>query len=89
MARLIERVDAPKDMRRLSIDQLPQLAQEVRDEVISVVSEVGRTIRAAKRCLAASVKAGTRPSCGSTTIEVRFSPLTTVYDVPASSQKLL
>src|SRR5207342_1047354 len=41
MARLLERVDAPKDMRQLTIDQLPQLAQEVRDEVISVVSEVG------------------------------------------------
>ncbi|MBM4263414.1 MAG: 1-deoxy-D-xylulose-5-phosphate synthase [Deltaproteobacteria bacterium] len=41
MTRLLDRVDAPKDIRRLPVEQLPQLAQEVRDEVVSVVSEVG------------------------------------------------
>src|ERR1051325_1239118 len=41
MARILERINAPQDMRALPVEQLPQLAQEVRDEVVSVVSEVG------------------------------------------------
>jgi 1-deoxy-D-xylulose-5-phosphate synthase len=41
MTRLIDRVECPKDIRRLTIAQLPQLAHEIREEVISVVSEVG------------------------------------------------
>lgn len=41
MARLLDGIEYPRDMRKLSIDQLPQLAQEIREEVISVVSEVG------------------------------------------------
>jgi 1-deoxy-D-xylulose-5-phosphate synthase len=41
MARLLDGIDYPRDMRKLSLDQLPQLAQEIREEVISVVSEVG------------------------------------------------
>ena len=41
MARLLDAVQFPKDMRKFSVDQLNQLAGEIRDEVISVVSEVG------------------------------------------------
>ena len=41
MARLLDGIDYPRDMRKLSLDQLPHLAQEIREEVISVVSEVG------------------------------------------------
>lgn len=41
MARLLDGIDYPRDMRKLTLDQLPQLAQEIREEVISVVSEVG------------------------------------------------
>ena len=41
MPRLLDAIETPKDIRRLSIEQLPMLAREVREEVISVVSEVG------------------------------------------------
>src|SRR5919106_472537 len=41
MHRLLDAIETPKDIRRLSIEQLPMLAREVREEVISVVSEVG------------------------------------------------
>jgi 1-deoxy-D-xylulose-5-phosphate synthase len=41
MARLLDGIEYPKDVRSLTVDQLPQLAQEIREEVISVVSEVG------------------------------------------------
>jgi 1-deoxy-D-xylulose-5-phosphate synthase len=41
MARLLDAIEYPSDVRGLTIDQLPQLAQEIREEVISVVSEVG------------------------------------------------
>lgn len=41
MARLLDGIEYPRDMRKLTIDELPQLAQEIREEVISVVSEVG------------------------------------------------
>jgi 1-deoxy-D-xylulose-5-phosphate synthase len=41
MHRLLDAIETPKDIRRLSIEQLPILAREVREEVISVVSEVG------------------------------------------------
>ncbi len=41
MARLLDGIEYPRDMRNLTIDELPQLAREIREEVISVVSEVG------------------------------------------------
>ena len=41
MARLLDGVQFPKDIRKFSVGQLDQLAKEIRDEVISVVSEVG------------------------------------------------
>ncbi len=41
MTRLLDRVEDPSDIRSLSVEELNQLAGEIRDEVISVVSEVG------------------------------------------------
>jgi 1-deoxy-D-xylulose-5-phosphate synthase len=41
MRRLIDDIELPRDVRRLTAAQLPQLAHEIREEVISVVSEVG------------------------------------------------
>jgi 1-deoxy-D-xylulose-5-phosphate synthase len=41
MARLLDHIETPKDVRRLSVAELPTLATELREEVISVVSEVG------------------------------------------------
>jgi 1-deoxy-D-xylulose-5-phosphate synthase len=41
MARLLDSVEYPKDIRSFSVEQLNQLAAEIREEVISVVSEVG------------------------------------------------
>ncbi len=41
MTRLLDEVDLPSDIRGFSIEQLNQLAAEIREEVISVVSEVG------------------------------------------------
>ena len=41
MARLLDGIDCPKDIRGFSIVELNQLATEMREEVITVVSEVG------------------------------------------------
>jgi 1-deoxy-D-xylulose-5-phosphate synthase len=41
MTRLLDGVEYPRDIRRFSVDELNQLAGEIREEVISVVSEVG------------------------------------------------
>ena len=41
MTRLLDGVEYPRDIRRFSVEELNQLAAEIREEVISVVSEVG------------------------------------------------
>jgi 1-deoxy-D-xylulose-5-phosphate synthase len=41
MPRLLDQIETPTDVRRLSVGELSTLATEVREEVISVVSEVG------------------------------------------------
>ncbi|HTM08847.1 MAG TPA: 1-deoxy-D-xylulose-5-phosphate synthase [Verrucomicrobiae bacterium] len=41
MSKLLDTIDNPADLRKLTIEELPDLAQEVREEIISVVSEVG------------------------------------------------
>ncbi|HWO43393.1 MAG TPA: 1-deoxy-D-xylulose-5-phosphate synthase [Candidatus Eisenbacteria bacterium] len=41
MGRLLDSIAEPKDLRGLTVEQLAALAQEIREEVISVVSEVG------------------------------------------------
>ena len=39
--RLLDRIEGPEDLKSLSPDQLPQLAQELRDEIIQHVSAIG------------------------------------------------
>jgi len=41
MARLLDAINDPADIRRLTLDELSILAKEVREEILSVVSEVG------------------------------------------------
>ena len=41
MTRLLDGVEYPRDIRNFSVAELNQLAAEIREEVISVVSEVG------------------------------------------------
>ncbi len=41
MERLLERVDYPSDLKHLEINQLPQLASEIRSLIIETVSETG------------------------------------------------
>jgi len=41
MSRLLDRIDAPADLRSLTIDELTTLAGELREEIIRVVSKTG------------------------------------------------
>jgi 1-deoxy-D-xylulose-5-phosphate synthase len=41
LVRLLDSIRCPADLRRLSIDELSVLGEEIREEVLSVVSEVG------------------------------------------------
>ncbi|MEO8033416.1 MAG: 1-deoxy-D-xylulose-5-phosphate synthase [Acidobacteriota bacterium] len=41
MTRLLDKIDTPADLRRLKPGQLPQVAQEIRDQIIDVVSKIG------------------------------------------------
>ena len=41
MNRLIERINSPGDLRRLSVEELPAVAAEIRDEIIKTVSRTG------------------------------------------------
>jgi len=41
MGRLLDRIDSPKDLKALSIDQLRQVADEIRQEIISTTSHRG------------------------------------------------
>ncbi|MCK5643301.1 MAG: 1-deoxy-D-xylulose-5-phosphate synthase, partial [Gammaproteobacteria bacterium] len=41
MARLIEKIDSPKDLKKRSLEDLPKIAQELREEIIQVVSKTG------------------------------------------------
>ena len=38
---LLEKIDNPQDLKKLSVEQLPQLAQEIRQRMIEVVSRTG------------------------------------------------
>jgi 1-deoxy-D-xylulose-5-phosphate synthase len=40
-ARLLDGIESPADLKRLDENELPQLAQEIRDELISVLSKTG------------------------------------------------
>jgi 1-deoxy-D-xylulose-5-phosphate synthase len=41
MARLLDNIETPADLRRMSVEELATLGMEVREEVLSIVSEVG------------------------------------------------
>src|SRR5467141_3414676 len=41
MNRYLDMVDSPEHVKKLKLDQLQQLAQEIRDELITVLSQVG------------------------------------------------
>src|SRR6266581_4434030 len=41
MTRLLDQIDSPADLRKLDRSQLPQLAQEIRERIIEVVSSIG------------------------------------------------
>ncbi|GAB4350224.1 MAG: 1-deoxy-D-xylulose-5-phosphate synthase [Candidatus Abyssubacteria bacterium] len=41
MERLLDKIDCPRDLKALSIDQLRQLAQEIRQEIISTTARHG------------------------------------------------
>jgi 1-deoxy-D-xylulose-5-phosphate synthase len=41
MSKLLDTIDTPEALRKLTVEELPELAEEVREEIISVVSEVG------------------------------------------------
>ena len=41
MARLLDSINSPSDVKKLSFEELPTLAQEIRDELISVLAKTG------------------------------------------------
>jgi 1-deoxy-D-xylulose-5-phosphate synthase len=41
MSRLLDNIDSPRDLRDLSINELSELADEVRDEILATVSQTG------------------------------------------------
>lgn len=41
MGRLLERINSPKELKKLGLDELEHLADELRDEIISTVSNTG------------------------------------------------
>src|SRR3989338_5465572 len=46
MTNLLDRIDLPRDLRKLSRDELPALAQEMRDRLVDVCSRTGGHIGA-------------------------------------------
>src|SRR5271163_3238375 len=41
MARLLDSINSPADVKKIPVDQLPTLAQEIREELISVLAKTG------------------------------------------------
>jgi 1-deoxy-D-xylulose-5-phosphate synthase len=41
MARILDEIDHPSDIKKLSIDRLPELAQEIREVIIETVAKTG------------------------------------------------
>ncbi len=41
MARLLDSINSPADVKKIPLNDLPQLAQEIRDELISVLAKTG------------------------------------------------
>ena len=96
-------VEVVRQRRRSRRGSEPEEAALAEGTAFGIVVGAGRGLEAAvvvrlsgagqqprrMRCRAAGVIGGTRPFGGSTTIEVRISPLTTVYVEPGSSQNVL
>ncbi|MCB0445755.1 MAG: 1-deoxy-D-xylulose-5-phosphate synthase, partial [Gelidibacter sp.] len=38
MSTLLNQINSPKDLRKLNLNQLPQLAKELRDFIINIVA---------------------------------------------------
>ncbi|MDD5166986.1 MAG: 1-deoxy-D-xylulose-5-phosphate synthase N-terminal domain-containing protein, partial [Candidatus Omnitrophica bacterium] len=38
---LLEKINSPQDLKKLTVEQLPCLAQEIREKIIEVVSRTG------------------------------------------------
>jgi 1-deoxy-D-xylulose-5-phosphate synthase len=41
MERLLDKIEGPQDLKKLGLDQLPQLASEIRELIVETVSETG------------------------------------------------
>src|SRR5277367_4907590 len=41
MARLLDSINSPADVKKIPLEELPKLAQEIRDELISVIAKTG------------------------------------------------
>jgi 1-deoxy-D-xylulose-5-phosphate synthase len=41
MERLLDRIDSPRDLKRLAVDDLPRLCQELRDEIVETCARNG------------------------------------------------
>src|SRR5271163_427196 len=41
MARLLDTINSPADVKKIPVEELPQLAQEIREELISVLAKTG------------------------------------------------
>jgi 1-deoxy-D-xylulose-5-phosphate synthase len=41
MARLLDGIDSPQDLKKLAVAELPQLCQEIRDEIIETCAQNG------------------------------------------------
>ena len=54
MGRLIKQINFPADLRKFKKDDLKQISNELRDELIDVVSETGGHLGAGLRCCRAS-----------------------------------
>ncbi|MDP2961106.1 MAG: 1-deoxy-D-xylulose-5-phosphate synthase N-terminal domain-containing protein, partial [candidate division Zixibacteria bacterium] len=41
MESLLDKINSPADLKKIPLEKLPQLAQEVREKIITVVSKTG------------------------------------------------
>ncbi|MEE9518263.1 MAG: 1-deoxy-D-xylulose-5-phosphate synthase N-terminal domain-containing protein, partial [Candidatus Adiutricales bacterium] len=41
VTRLLDKIETPADLRKLSVGELPVLAQEIRDQIVATVSKTG------------------------------------------------
>ena len=41
MSKLLGQIDSPQDLKKLSVEELPLLAREIRDTLLETISETG------------------------------------------------